>query len=66
MRDDASGVESARVEIDGKWYLSMLKGSTVSLELKPERVSRGRKHEIKLIVTDYLGNEAYEIQEFSY
>ena len=64
--DDASGVESARVEIDGKWYLSMLKGSTVSLELKPERVSRGRKHEIKLIVTDYLGNEAYEIQEFSY
>ena len=66
VRDDASGVESARVEIDGKWYLSMLKGSTVSLELKPERVSRGRKHEIKLIVTDYLGNEAYEIQEFSY
>ena len=66
VRDDASGVVSARVEIDGKWYLSMLKGSTVSLELKPERVSRGRKHEIKIIVTDYLGNEANETQEFSY
>ena len=66
VRDDASGVASARVEIDGQWYLAMLKGSTVSLELKPERVSRGRKHEIKIIVTDYLGNEAYETQEFSY
>ena len=66
VRDDASGVASARVEIDGKWYLSMLKGSTVSLELKPERVARGRKHEIKIIVSDYLGNEAYETQSFSY
>ena len=66
VRDDAAGVASARVEIDGKWYLSMLKGSTISLELKPERVARGRKHDIKIIVTDYLGNEAYETQTFSY
>ena len=66
VRDDASGIESARVEIDGKWYLAMLKGGTVSLELKPERVSRGKKHEIKVIVTDICGNEAYETREFSY
>ena len=66
VRDNASGIESARVEIDGKWYLSMLKGGTVSLELKPERVSRGKKHEIKVIVTDICGNEAYEPREFSY
>jgi murein DD-endopeptidase MepM/ murein hydrolase activator NlpD len=66
VQDNASGVASARVEIDGKWYLSMLKGSTISLELKPERVSRGRKHEIKIIVTDNCGNEAYETEQFSY
>jgi murein DD-endopeptidase MepM/ murein hydrolase activator NlpD len=63
--DGASGVESARVEIDGKWYLSMLRGSIVSLELKPERLRRG-KHEIKITVTDICGNEAYETQEFTY
>jgi len=66
VSDDASGVESARVEIDGRWYLSMLKGSTISLELKPGRVSRGKKHEIKVIVTDICGNEAYATKEFSY
>ena len=66
VRDDASGVASARVEIDGRWYLAMLKGGTVSLELKPERVTRGRQHEIKILVTDNCGNEAYETQQFSY
>jgi len=65
VQDDASGIEAARVEIDGQWYLSMLRGSTVSLQLKPERLRRG-KHEIKVTVTDICGNEASEIREFSY
>jgi hypothetical protein len=65
VQDDASGIEAARVEIDGQWYLSMLRGSTVSLQLKPERLRRG-KHEIKVTVTDICGNEASEIREFVY
>ena len=65
VRDEASGVADARVEIDGKWYLSMLKGSTVSLELKEERIRRG-KHQLKILVKDNCGNESSETREFSY
>ena len=63
--DDASGVASARVEIDGHWYLSMLRGNTVSLQLKEERLRRG-KHQITIQVTDNCGNEAYETRDFTY
>ena len=65
VRDNASGVSDARVEIDGKWYLSMLRRDIVSLELKEDRIRRG-KHEIKILVTDNCGNETCEIREFSY
>ena len=65
VRDDASGVSSARVEIDGKWYLSMLKRDVVSLELKEDRLKRG-KHRIEVFVTDICGNESHETREFSY
>lgn len=65
VRDDASGVASARVEIDGKWYLSMLRSGVVSLELKENRVRRG-KHTIEVTVTDNCGNERKEKRTFSY
>lgn len=65
VRDDASGVSDARVEIDGHWYPAMLKGGTVSLELKENRLQRG-KHALKILVTDLCGNEADETREFSY
>ena len=65
VRDDASGVSDARVEIDGKWYLSMLKRDIVSLELREDRVRRG-KHRITLVVTDNCGNETHETKDFTY
>ena len=65
VRDNASGVASARVEIDGKWYLSMLRSGIVSLELKENRVRRG-KHTIRIIVTDNCGNERHETRDFIY
>ena len=65
VSDNASGIESTRVEIDGQWYLSMLKRDVVSLVLDEKRVSRG-KHEIKIIVTDICGNQAYETRTFTY
>ena len=63
--DNASGVASARVEIDGNWYLSMLRSDIVSLELKEERISRG-KHEISVRVTDLCGNEMIETRSFTF
>ena len=65
VQDDASGVADARVEIDGHWYLSMLRRDIVSLELKEDRIDRGM-HEISIRVTDNCGNESYETREFSY
>lgn len=65
VRDNASGVASARVEIDGNWYLSMLRSDIVSLELKEERISRG-KHEISVRVTDLCGNEMIETRSFTF
>ena len=64
VQDDASGVSSARVEIDGRWYLSMLKRDVVSLELKPDRVRRGT-HTITVSVTDLCGNEVSESRSFT-
>ena len=65
VSDNASGLESARVEIDGKFYPAMLRGGVVSLELKENRVRRG-SHMLTLTVTDVCGNEATESRTFSY
>lgn len=65
VRDAGSGVAAARVEIDGRWYLSMLRRDIVSLELKEERIRRGR-HTITISVTDICGNETLETRDFSY
>ena len=65
VRDNASGVASARVEIDGQWYLSMLRSNVISLELKEERIGRG-EHEISVLVTDMCGNETLETRSFTF
>ena len=63
IRDNASGVASARVEIDGKWYLSMLRGAVLSLQLKEDRLKRGR-HTITVYATDLCDNESQETSVF--
>lgn len=65
VRDDASGVESTRVEIDGNWYLSMYKRDIISLELKEDRLAPG-KHTIRITATDRCGNESHETREFTF
>ena len=65
VRDDGSGVAATRVEIDGRWYLSMYKRDVVSLQLKEDRVQPG-KHTITLYAEDLCGNEAYETKEFTF
>ena len=65
VRDNASGVASTRVEIDGQWYLSMYKRDVVTLELKEDRVNPG-KHTLTIYATDICGNEAYETRSFAF
>lgn len=65
VRDEASGVESTRVEIDGKWYKAMYKRDIISLELKEERIPKG-KHHITVSAVDLCGNEAYESRDFTF
>ena len=65
VRDNASGVASARVEIDGQWYLSMLRSDIVSLELKEDRIDRGT-HTLSIEVTDLCGNKTLETRSFTF
>ena len=64
-KDDLSGIADYRVEIDGKWVLSNLKGSRISVNLKNEGIERGR-HDVKVIVTDNCGNRYEENRELVY
>lgn len=54
--DAASGTASVRVEIDGKWHLSMLKRGRVTI-LDRNEISKG-VHNVTITATDYLGNES--------
>ncbi|MCR5710076.1 MAG: peptidoglycan DD-metalloendopeptidase family protein [Bacteroidales bacterium] len=65
VRDGASGVADTRVEIDGQWYLSMYKRDVVTVELKEERLSRGR-HTIVITAEDICGNTSYEKRSFTF
>lgn len=65
VRDEASGVASTRVEIDGQWYLSMYKRDVVTIELKEDRIAPGR-HTVTISAEDNCGNASYEKRTFTY
>ncbi|MCM1518598.1 MAG: M23 family metallopeptidase [Pseudoflavonifractor sp.] len=58
VSDNLSGIDSYRCEIDGKWVMLEHDGKTgrLSYRLEPERVTRGKSHNVVLIVTDTCGN----------
>lgn len=58
ISDNLSGVESYRGEIDGRFMLFELDGKTgrVSFRLDPARVTKGKRHIVKMTVTDACGN----------
>ncbi len=64
IEDDFSGIKDSRVEIDGKWHLSMLKRGRITLRLDPSRVSRGSMHTIVVKVEDNCGNRTTVSREF--
>ncbi len=64
VEDDFSGIKDYRVEIDGKWHLSMFKRGSISLRIDPTRVSRGNNHTIVVSVEDNCGNGTVVSREF--
>lgn len=58
--DDLSGVQSFSGEIDGRFVLFEydLKNDRLSYRLDPERVERGKTHQLRLSVTDATGKTA--------
>ena len=58
IRDEESGIRSYRGEIDGRFALFEEDGKSpvISYRLDKERLERGKKHELKLTVTDNCGN----------
>lgn len=64
LEDDFSGIKDYRVEIDGKWHLSMFKRGRISLRLDPERISRGSKHTIVVKAKDNCGNSTVVSRDF--
>ena len=54
VRDERSGTASVRVEIDGKWHLSMFKRGRVTI-LDTASIPKGT-HNVAIVATDYCGN----------
>jgi hypothetical protein len=67
IRDDFSGIQSYRGEIDGKWILLEYDQKNALLEYKfdPSRVQTGVQHKMTVRVSDQLGNSSsYSISFF--
>jgi Membrane proteins related to metalloendopeptidases len=57
-KDEFSGISDYRIEIDGKWALSTIRGERITVVLDPDRWTRGKSHEIYVTVVDGAGNKA--------
>lgn len=66
ISDNLSGIKDYRCTIDGKWVLIEYDGKTGRLSYRPEagRVAKGKKHTVKLIVTDACGNATSSTDTF--
>lgn len=56
ISDDLSGIKTYRMEIDGKWVLAEFDGKTGTLFHIFENQPSGNQHEIRVQVTDGVGN----------
>ena len=60
MRDEMSGINDYRVEIDGHWVLAEHDAKTrrVIVPLEHAKISKGKKHTLVMTVRDNCGNES--------
>ena len=65
IRDAETGIKDYKVYIDGEFALFKFSSKNARLSnMHPERMKRGGKHTMEVIITDYCGNEAKEEYQF--
>lgn len=66
ISDKLSGIDKYRGEIDGKWVLFEYDGKNalLSYELDNGHVVKGRRHRVKITVTDACGNATTRTESF--
>jgi hypothetical protein len=66
IRDELSGIQSYRGEIDGKWILLEYdqKNSLIEYHFDRQRVKTGIRHKLVIRVTDQLSNTKSQIYSF--
>ena len=58
VRDNATGIATYKVYVDGKFVLFGLKKGVLVIQ-DPEKIKKGVPHKLELWVTDACGNETY-------
>lgn len=68
ISDNLSGIENYRGEIDGKWVMFEYDGKNalLSYKLEPGRIVKGKRHKVKMLVTDACGNETIVNETFTW
>ena len=65
IRDSETGIKDYKVYIDGKFILFKFASKNAVLScMHPNRIKRGMKHRMEVVVTDYCGNVAKEEYQF--
>ena len=65
IKDNESGIDFYRGELDGKWILMEYEHKKDLLTYYPSELSKG-VHTLKMIVKDKLGNETVFTKEFTF
>ena len=65
IRDAETGIKDYKVYIDGKFVLFKFASKNATLScMHPDRIKRGLKHRMEVVVTDYCGNVFREEYQF--
>ena len=65
IRDAETGIKDYKVYIDGKFVLFKFASKNATLScMHPDRIKRGMKHRMEVVITDYCGNVAREEYQF--
>ena len=65
IRDAETGIRDYKVYIDGKFVLFKFASKNATLScMHPDRIKRGMKHRMEVVITDYCGNVAREEYQF--
>ena len=65
IRDAETGIRDYKVYIDGKFVLFEFASKNATLScMHPDRIKRGLKHRMEVVVTDYCGNVIREEYQF--